>query len=75
MSNFFLRLEAIPGRDILRCSHEAINLANKLELTVTFDFNGVRCMACPGDNPESLAKETLTIMTRDYPHNIARGRP
>lgn len=55
MSNFYLHLEAKPGSDIDNCASEAIDIANRLHVTVMFEFNGVKCMACRGDNPKSLA--------------------
>lgn len=55
MSNFSLRLEAFAGSDISDCAREACRLADRLGVVVLFDFNGVECMACPGDEPAFLA--------------------
>lgn len=76
MSNFLIRIEPFPGADINRCAAQAIQLANKLDVTVMFGFNGVSCMACPGDSSEALAAEyqrLLSVRPGPSPH-IARGR-
>lgn len=78
MSTFFLRLEAIAGTLIDDAAAEAIKIANQLQVTVMFDFNGVSCMACPGDNSKSLASEAMRILNierkQDSLKPIARGR-
>lgn len=74
MSNFYLHLETQPGCDIRDCSAEAIDLANRLQITVMFDFNGVKCMACPGDNPSRLANEAFRLInTTTGEYKLARG--
>lgn len=78
MSTFFLRLEAVAGTLIDDAAVQAIQIANQLQLTVMFDFNGVSCMACPGDNAKSLASEAMRILNierkQDSHKPIARGR-
>ncbi len=74
MSNFFLNLEAKAGSVVSNCASEAIDIANRLQITVMFDFNGVKCMACPGDNPTRLANEALRLMRDGEPaYKLARG--
>lgn len=73
MSNFYLHIEAVPGTEIANCAAEAIGLANRLQLTVMFDFNGVKCMACPGDNPGKLENEFFKKLNSDRPYKLARG--
>lgn len=74
MSNFYLHLEAKPGSDIDNCASEAIDLANRLHVTVMFEFNGVKCMACRGDNPKSLASEAFRLInTTTGEYKLARG--
>lgn len=55
MNSFQLKLEAFGGADISDCAREACRLAGRLGVVVMFDFNGVSCMACPGDDPTALA--------------------
>lgn len=78
MSNFFLRLEAIGGTLIDDAAAQAIRIANQLQVTVMFDFNGVSCMACPGDDAKSLVSEAMRILNIVCEQNrfkpIARGR-
>ena len=55
MNTFNLRLESFPGADIDSCCRDACRLADQLAIVVMFPFNGVICMARPGDNPQELA--------------------
>lgn len=56
MSSFYLRLETQPGTGIQTAAGEACVLANKLGVVVTFDFNGVLCMAIPGGSSDVLVE-------------------
>ena len=78
--SFFLKLEASGGSAIETCADEAIDIAEKIGVTVLFDFNGIKCMACKGDSGEELAKETLRLIKKapkgGYAFKpIARGGP
>lgn len=55
MNTFNLRLEPFSGADIDSCCRDACRLADQLAIVVTFPFNGVNCMARPGDDPGQLA--------------------
>lgn len=78
MTSFFLTLEAQGGSDLSACAFDAISLATKINVTILFDFNGVKCMACPGDDAKALADDCLRVMKiepNSTSHLIARGRP
>ncbi len=75
MRNLILRIEAAPGSEIGDCATDAINLANRLMVIFMFTFNGVNCMACPGDMPESLESEFFRLLSSDQPYKLARGKP
>ena len=64
MSNFYLKLEAMGGADIENCSKDAVTIADKLGVAVLFDFNGVQCMACPGDNAQMLFDAAMVHISR-----------
>jgi hypothetical protein len=54
MANLSLEVECFGGSTIDECCEEAMKLANRLEITVMFQFNEVKCMACPGDEARGL---------------------
>ena len=54
MSGLWITVEPSPGSDIDSITKEAVKLADKLEMTVWFDFNGIKCLARPGDDPLAL---------------------
>jgi hypothetical protein len=56
MSTIYLKVKGLAGSEILQVSKEAIELANKVGVSVEFDFNGVVCVARPNESAESLAK-------------------
>ncbi len=70
MRNLILRIEAAPGSEIGDCATDAINLANRLMVIVMFTFNGVNCMACPGDMPESLESEFFRLLSSDQTYKL-----
>lgn len=51
-----LSLEAWPGDNIDRVAASAQDIADKLDRSVGFTFNSVRCVAMPGGNAEKLAE-------------------
>lgn len=53
MSALSLKVEGFAGTGIRECCQEACRLARRLGIIVTFDFNGVHCMA----RPDGLAKD------------------
>lgn len=71
--SIFLNVEISAGTDINEAARDAIELADRVGVTVMFGFNGVRCMACPGDNAARLAQAWNKAF--DNGHMIARGRP
>lgn len=75
MSNLSITAEALPGTDVTVAAREAIDLANRLGVTVRYDFNGVLCLAVPGDDHESLAEKCMSMVGEMEKIRIARGRP
>jgi hypothetical protein len=74
MSNFSITLEPFGGSTILSCAEEAINLANKLQVTVIFDFNDVHCMACPDDDAKGLATSYFEQLKKEHGYKMARDK-
>ena len=54
MSNIWLTVEVSPGAEIGRTCDEAIALAERIGITIWFNFNGVKCLARAGDDPRRL---------------------
>ncbi len=59
-----LEVNVYGGTPIEIAAHDACELARELKITITFDFNGVHCMALPGGDSKTLV----------HNWNIARDR-
>lgn len=69
-----VRIEALC--ELFRAAWQAQSLANKLELTVEFSFNGVLCVVVPGGDPARLWHEYRQLRpgpTRQGEGGIASG--
>lgn len=73
MTAISINVEVLPTTSIFVASHDAMRLAEKLGITVTFEFNGVYCMAVPGDDWAGLADECLKQMELRCPYKVARA--
>jgi hypothetical protein len=73
--SLFLNVEVPGGTSIADAAQETIALANRIGVTVRFDFNGVRCLACPGDDPKRLIEEWGDIISKRTNLSVARGCP
>lgn len=74
MNPFFLRVETFAGVDIYECCREAVRLANQLQTIVRFKFNGVDCIAAPGDDPTALVDDWDKEMRSNHSFKLARAR-
>lgn len=75
MSNIRITADILPATDVLVAAREAIDLADRIAVTIEYNFNGVTCLAVPGDDPEALAKNCMDMMSSKTPVKIARGGP
>lgn len=86
--NLWLTVEVAPGSGIVRTCDEAVALAEKLGITIWFDFNGVKCLARAGDHPRRLEASWNRVMAAkgagiqiaadngdEVPNAEPRGRP
>lgn len=71
MSTIWLTVDVAPGTDITNACQDAVALANRTCITIWFDFNGVKCLARPGDNPEGIQASWRVEMKKDTPNRIA----
>lgn len=74
-SNLWLEVSVSPGAGIDETCAQAIELANKLGLTVWFEFNGVKCGARPGDEAALLVINWRECLNSNSPHKIACANP
>jgi hypothetical protein len=63
--NAILAVEFLAGTDIFDAAEEALILATKLNVGVTFKFNGVECTIWPGDSPQVLKEQYLATDNQD----------
>lgn len=75
MSNLSITAEVRPGTDVTTAAREAVALANHLRVAIRYKFNGVLCLAVPGDDHESLAEKCMSMIGEVDKIRIARGRP
>ena len=71
MSGLWITVEASPGSDIDSITKQAVKLADKLEMTVWFNFNGVKCLARPGDDAMALKHSWERELKSAKPFRIA----
>lgn len=73
MSALWLNVECSPGSDIKDAVTDARELARKLDLTVTFDFNGVHCMVGKNAFVDIVVEKYHEALTAKRPLKIISG--
>lgn len=71
----WLDVEVTPGSGIENACRDAVMLADKLGLTVWFDFNGVKCGARPGDDWQLLLANWSGVMESKSTCKVACANP
>lgn len=71
MANLWLTVEVAPGAEIGVTCDEAVALAERTGLSIWFRFNGVKCLARPGDNPRGLEADLVKEMAKERDYRIA----
>jgi hypothetical protein len=71
MSDLYLELRPTAGSTIAQSCIEAVNTANRLCLTVRFEFNGVTVIAHPDADPLRLAKAFHDALDGVSPAKVA----
>lgn len=72
--NIKLKVECLAGVDIFDAAEEAITLAEKLNIGITFDFNGIKCTVWPGDSPKILKEQYIIVGKKsEYELRMAFG--
>ena len=70
----WLTVEPIPGSDIADVWPQAVRLARLLEVSVWFQFNDVKVLARPADDPArvtDLVQEYRAQIASDNKHRVA----
>ena len=75
MSALSITVDIRPGASTESAASEAIDLANRLSVLIRYKFNGVTCLAVPGDDAGLLAEHCMKIMGSNLIIKIARGGP
>ncbi len=70
-----LKIEFLAGEDIDNACREAVRISNLLNVTVDFDFNGVKVMAKPDVCPKELAELWNVEMGSKHQIKIACAHP
>ena len=75
MSSLWLTVEVAPGSDIRQACAEAVLLAVRTDLTIWFDFNGIRCLARAGDDAAAISADFFVQMAKtDGTYRVAKDR-
>lgn len=69
-----LKVNAFPGSDIRDTCARMVDLAKRLSVTVTCDFNGVHVMASPYSDPDRLVSEWERALRSESTYKIASDR-
>ena len=75
-----IKIEGIAGSHIEKVCAEAIRISRLLGIMVTFDFNGIHCIAQFGDDPDVLAADynaacrRKTKLASGLGHNVMMER-
>ena len=64
MRELWLKVEVMAGTSIDDAAKEMVALANRLAVSIEADFNGVRVLATPDDDPREVASDWRTAFTR-----------
>jgi hypothetical protein len=75
MSHIRITAGFLQGTDVHVAALEAIALADRIAVTIEYNFNGVTCLAVPGDDAGLLAEHCMKIMGSNLIIKIARGGP
>lgn len=67
----FFELKCYAGTDIDDACNELVRFATRLGVDVWTDFNGIRVLARPEDNPVELAKAYRGQLQSDRQYKIA----
>lgn len=77
MSDLYLDIgvKVYGGAHIPRVIRQMVGLANRLEISIWADLNGVRTLARPGDNHEAIYEAWDAAITHKHSHASAEVAP
>ena len=56
MSGIYMDVKGYGGRDVADCIREMVALSRRLQIDVWGEFNGIRTLARPDDQPEEVVR-------------------
>lgn len=71
----YIEAKVMAGESIEHAAHYAIELANRIQCDVHFQFNEVICMAMVGHCPSDLVKSWWDAMASKNQHKFATSHP
>lgn len=66
MTTFSINLDPLPGETTEAVCRDAVRIATQMQVLVCFSFNGIRCIARPGDDWISMQKN-LNSRLQEWP--------
>ena len=72
--DIYLEVNALAGSSIDRTCTQVVELADRICIPVHFRFNGVTCIAHPGDKAGELATAWERELKSDHQYKVARGK-
>lgn len=61
----YLKVTVGAGDNISKAAKEITKLANRLDVIIEFDFNGIRLVAYPDRPPERIVAEYMNSLNKD----------
>lgn len=68
-----IEVDVLAGSDIFTTAREMQSVSDKLGITVTAKFNGVKLMFKHGDDPNKMAENYRKELSSSSPYKIATG--
>lgn len=68
-----IKLDCSPGSEITDAFQEAIELSNRIQFAVEFDFNGVTCFVKPNGSVRKGVDEWNEALKSKSKHKFARS--
>lgn len=71
----YIEAKVLGGESIDHAAHYAIQLANRIQCDVHFQFNGVTCMAMVGHSPADLVRSWFDAKDSKSQYKLATSHP
>lgn len=68
-----IKVECSPGSEITEVFQEVIELSNRMQVALEFDFNGVTCFVKPGGSVKKGVEQWNVAMSSKSQYKFARS--